>query len=225
MSNIKELKIRAKEILNGNWGVAIVASLIVTLLSTGPTVTGMWTYFISMSISIFIAGPLIYGLTYFNINLINNKKGSIIDVFKPFGSQYTQTLIASLLTAFYIFLWALLLVIPGIIKAFSYAMTPYICMNDSNISASEAINESKKMMHGNKLRLFCLYMNFLWILIIWAIIGGLIIGLVNVILGISLAYIGSLLICIYILPYLGVAQTLFFQEVAQSNGLVTIIEQ
>lgn len=58
-------------------------------------------------------------------------------------------------------LWSLLLVIPGIVKSYSYAMAPYIMAEHPALTANEAITESRRIMDGNKWRLFCLDFSFI----------------------------------------------------------------
>lgn len=66
----------------------------------------------------------------------------------------------------FIFLWMLLFIIPGIVKSFSYAMTPYILEENPELSANEAIDRSRAMMKGHKFDLFWLYLSFIgWILL------------------------------------------------------------
>ena len=65
------------------------------------------------------------------------------------------------LQGLYIVLWSLLLVIPGIVKIYSYAMTPYIMAEHPSLTANEAITESRRIMDGNKWRLFCLDFSFI----------------------------------------------------------------
>ena len=61
----------------------------------------------------------------------------------------------------FIFLWSLLLVIPGIIKAYEYYMVPYLLAEYPDMSWSEASRRSKEMMYGNKLNTFILEISFL----------------------------------------------------------------
>ena len=56
--------------------------------------------------------------------------------------------------------WGLLLLVPGIIKAYSYAMTPYILLDDKDIHGEDAIDKSMKMMDGHKWQLFKLDLLF-----------------------------------------------------------------
>ena len=58
-------------------------------------------------------------------------------------------------------LWSLLLLIPGIIKAFSYAMTPFIIEEYPELSSTEAIHRSRMMMRGHKFDLFWLELSFI----------------------------------------------------------------
>jgi uncharacterized membrane protein len=71
-----------------------------------------------------------------------------------------------LLMGVYTLAWTLLLIIPGIIKSFSYALTPFILTDKPELSANEAIELSMKMMDGHKLDLFILYLSFIgWYLL------------------------------------------------------------
>lgn len=99
-----------------------------------------------------------------------------------------------LLVGIYTFLWTLLLIIPGIIAAFSYAMTPYILEENPYMPINEAIRQSKVMMYGNKWRLFCLEISFIG----WALLSVLTCG------------IGFL----WLAPYINAAECAFFFDVS-----------
>ena len=77
--------------------------------------------------------------------------------FDRFGIGFAQHFLRSL----YSFLWGLLFIIPGIIASYSYAMTPYILAENPDMSASDAIEQSKYMMDGYKWELFCLHFSFI----------------------------------------------------------------
>lgn len=83
--------------------------------------------------------------------------GDLFSKFDQFGQGFAQAFLRRL----YVFLWSLLFIIPGIVKSFSYAMTPFIMADNPNLTASEAINLSKKMMDGHKLDLFWLDLTFI----------------------------------------------------------------
>lgn len=70
------------------------------------------------------------------------------------------------LRAVYTLLWSLLLIIPGIVKACSYAMTPYILYDNPKLQGNAAIELSMRMMRGHKMKLCVLYLSFIgWFLL------------------------------------------------------------
>ncbi|MDR0771905.1 MAG: DUF975 family protein [Candidatus Peribacteria bacterium] len=73
----------------------------------------------------------------------------------------------------YIFLWSLLLVIPGIIKGYSYALVPYLLRDNKKLEYNDVITKSRKLMDGHKFNLFVLDLSFLG----WAILALLSFGI------------------------------------------------
>lgn len=73
----------------------------------------------------------------------------------------------------YIFLWTLLLVIPGIVKSYSYRMVPYIMAEQPDINYRDAIRISREMMDGEKMNTFVLDLSF----ILWGLLGAVTCGL------------------------------------------------
>ena len=161
-----ELKNRAKQSLTGNWGAAILGLVIygaiVSLLST----TGVGS---------FVTGLVSLGYISLYISLLRGKtptfEGSISAITENIGTKFVSTLLVML----YTFLWSLLFIIPGIVKSYSYAMTPYILLDRPELSATDAIKESEKMMNGHKMELFILDLSFIgWILLSMLTCGVLI---------------------------------------------------
>ncbi|MBP1589663.1 MAG: DUF975 family protein [Kiritimatiellae bacterium] len=155
-----KLKDRALHGPNGNYwtffGFFIVSMLIGIAFSFVPVVNFL---------SFLITAPLTYGAFNLSLRGADHKQLSIGDGFIGF-SQYGRALGYYLLTMIFIFLWSLLLIIPGIIKAFSYAMTPYILLDHPEMGVNEAITESRRIMDGHKWELFCLHLSFIgWMLL------------------------------------------------------------
>ncbi len=73
-----------------------------------------------------------------------------------------KILAVTLLEALYIWLWSLLLVLPGIAAAYRYRMAVYVILDDPSLSASEAIGVSARLTYGHKLELFLLDLSFWW---------------------------------------------------------------
>ena len=142
----------------------------------------------------FVLGSFIgVGYAKFNLNLVDKKNAAFETLFEYF-SHWKTTTIARLLRALYVFLWSLLFIIPGIVAGFSYAMTDYILAEDPELTADEAISQSKSIMIGNKWRFFCLQFSFIG----WDILATLAFG------------IGHL----WLTPYKQAAYAAFYREVS-----------
>jgi len=89
----------------------------------------------------------------------------LFSLFDHFGTGFAQRFLRGL----YEFLWGLLLIIPGIVASYSYAMTPYILAENPNMGARDAISRSKAMMDGHKGELFMLHLSFIG----WDILAAL----------------------------------------------------
>lgn len=112
-----------------------------------------------------IGGAITLGYVKFNLSLVDHKPASFAQLFSEFH-RLGQGLLMQLLRNIYTFLWALLLLIPGIYASYGYAMTPYILLENPELTANEAIGKSKELMHGNRWRLFCLEISFIgWALL------------------------------------------------------------
>jgi len=161
-------------------------------------IAGAFFLFIIISLAVgvlyFILGSFVgVGYAKFNLNLVDKKETKFESMFEYF-SYWKTTSVMRLLRVIYIFLWSLLFIIPGIVAGFSYAMTNYIMAENPNLTASEAIEQSKAMMMGKRWRLFCLQFSFIG----WDILATLAFG------------IGHL----WLTPYKQAAKAAFYREVS-----------
>ena len=101
-------------------------------------------------------------------------------LFLPFH-RYGRVLGGSLWKYLWVFLWSLLFVVPGIVKYYSYFCTEYILADSPNVEATRALDLSKKMMHGNKAKVFVMHLSFLG----WILLGAAGMIAVGVILGVT----------------------------------------
>ena len=193
----KELRAIARENLQGNWGISVGVALVAALL--GGMVTGsgnisfqfnentvrnlppaFWGFllpFVSvvglLGLAMFIIGGVVeLGYAKFLLKQHDKKELVFADLFSQFerfGTGFAQRFLRTLYTA----LWTLLFVVPGIIKSLSYAMTPFILEDHPELTASEAINRSKKLMDGHKMDLFILSLTFIG----WDILSALTFGI------------------------------------------------
>ena len=124
-------------------------------------------------LGIVISGPMLFGLNRICVDLVRGNRDVRVErLFEGFTSCFTSSLILNLLISLYTFLWSLLFVIPGIVKSYSYAMAPYILQDAPSTDWEKCIDESQKMMNGNKWQLFCLDFSFIG----WYILGALCFG-------------------------------------------------
>jgi len=163
----KVLMQRAREALKGKWGLAVGSFLVYMLMS------GILSYIPKTGglLSIIISGPMAIGVSIFSLAISRDKNPQFEQIFYGF-KKFGVSLGAYLLTVVFVILWAILLIIPGIIAALSYSLTFFIIAEDDSIGPLEAIRKSKKMMYGYKWKLFCLYLRFLgWVLLCVLTIG------------------------------------------------------
>lgn len=105
------------------------------------------------------------GIIMIYLNMVKGNRPDIGRMFDGF-QNVGPCVILFLLTKLFTFLWSLLFFIPGIIKALSYSMGMYILAEHPEMTATEALNESKRIMVGHKGELFILYLSFIgWVLL------------------------------------------------------------
>ncbi|MDR1590072.1 MAG: DUF975 family protein [Oscillospiraceae bacterium] len=111
----------------------------------------------------------------------------------------------NIVTGFFIFLWTILFIVPGIIAAFRYSMAVYILADDPTKGALECIRESKQMMKSHKLNLFVLELSFLG----WLFIAGFVATLFTFIIGLQLD-----IFMIWLTPYMELTRANFYNSVS-----------
>ena len=152
---------------------------------------------IIMAAIYFLLGSVVsIGYARFNLNLVDRGNPAFETLFGYF-SHWQNAVVARLLQSVYILLWSLLFIIPGIVATYSYAMTEFILAENPDLTASEAIAQSKVIMTGNRWRLFCLHFSFIG----WDILSSLTRG------------IGGL----WLLPYKRAAEAAFYREITGTD--------
>jgi len=126
-------------------------------------------------VKIFILNPLQVGCYGF---FRENAKGfnADLDIIKSGFTNYGHTFVTLLLKDIFQALWTLLFIVPGIIKAYSYRMVPFILRDNPELSATEVITASRKMMDGQKWNMFVFDLSYIG----WMLLGAITCGLVNV---------------------------------------------
>lgn len=168
----QEIKARAKDQLGNNlfcnaWLFAVLACFIFSVIcsAAGSIIVGIG--------AVIVTGPLSFGLNYLFLKQARDHQPMDLgDMFKGFSSDFGQNLLIGLMTAIFTALWSLLLIVPGIVKAYSYSMVYYIKADHPEYDWRQCIAESQAMMNGHKMDLFILDLSFIG----WMIVGSLCLG-------------------------------------------------
>lgn len=217
-----ELRAQARERLDGKWGTFVLMTFlmcVIQVLLQIPSYIGSLLEVLSpenamaslsfsniSNILSLLALPLGWGLT---VSLLRNHREESVDIENLFDGfrrgRYVRVFCALFLVNLFTFLWTLLLIIPGIMKAFSYALTPYILLDEPELTAKQAISRSCEIMQGRRWKLFCLYFSFIG----WGILCVLTFG------------IGFL----WLAPYINASIAAFYEDARAEYEAENSIEQ
>ena len=217
-----ELRAQARERLEGKWGTFVLMTFLMLVIQTILQIPGYIGSLLEIlspenvlaslsfsnisNILSLLALPLSWGLT---VSLLRNHREESVDLENLFdgfrGGRYTRVFCALFLVHLFTFLWTLLLIIPGIMKAFSYALTPYILLDEPELTARQAITRSCEIMEGRRWKLFSLYLSFIG----WGILSLLTFG------------IGFL----WLAPYMNASIAAFYEDARAEYEASKTIEQ
>lgn len=112
--------------------------------------------------------------------------------FKQVGIVVLNTILCAL--------WAILLVVPGIIKGLAYSMYPYVLRDEPDLSVWQTLKKSEAIMKGYKGKLFLMYLSFVG----WFILGAFTFGILY----------------IWLTPYIMTSTVKFYDDVRRAyyNG-------
>ncbi len=118
-----------------------------------------------------------YGYTSYALGVVRGEQPGYGELFSRFYMA-GKIILATVLEICFVFLWTLLMVIPGIIAAYRYRLGPYCLRDDPDISVLEAFRRSKATMRGRKWELFSLDLSFL----LWVMGASLLVEIVGTVL-------------------------------------------
>ncbi len=177
----RDLMRLARESLSNHWGLGVVVMLLYLIFTTGVSELSSLSKLAELSefiplvgslVCMIISGPMAVGFYLVFLSIARRSETDVSKLFYGF-SRFWTALGANFFMSMFIFLWTLLLIIPGIIATYAYSMTYFIIADDPSVKASEAIRRSKEMMRGNKWKLFYLYWRFFG----WALLCILTLGI------------------------------------------------
>ena len=133
--------------MGGMVAIGTLVGVAVNVFITAPLETGASRYFLESTQERLNFGNLFYAFT-------SGKYGNIVFVN-------------------FLFLWSLLLVIPGIVMGYAYSMVPYLLAENPALDYRRALSLSKDMTQGHKWDIFVLELSFIG----WFLLGALACGL------------------------------------------------
>lgn len=108
------------------------------------------------------------GFVIFTLHVSRDEKAEFGNLFDGFG-LFFRVLWLGILEGLLIFLWSLLLVVPGIVAAYRYRQALYLLLDHPERSAWQCLRESSALMSGHKWELFVLDLSFLG----WAMLSAM----------------------------------------------------
>ena len=192
MLTSSEYKSLARANLKGNWTFPVLTVLVYVLFSLTSEIP-----MVGFLIALCILLPMRYTYKQLFLEFKRGERDNMVGRLFGFFKHYTTAFATAFMVALYTFLWSLLLVIPGIIKAISYSQTYYIAKDYPEYSVDQCIEASMAMMRGHKGEYFMLFLSFIgWIL-----------------LGILTCGIALLWVC----PYMEVTFAHYYEDLKQEH--------
>lgn len=217
-----ELKENAKNSLKGKWGEAILVLIIFGVISmavTGIALIGNNAalnsadsiskfledpnsfnfgipQIISSILSILVSAFLALGSVSYFLKVSRNENVTFKELFSK-TSLWLLYIGVTIMTSIFIGLWSLLLIIPGIIASYRYAMVNYIMVDNPELGVFGAIKRSKEIMVGHKMDLFVLQLSFIG----WLLLSALTLGI----------------LMLYVTPYMNVTFANFYNSIKDQN--------
>ena len=175
MENNQIMK-EAQESLKGKWGISIAACLIAGVITIMITILG--GYLINEDwggnlLSLFVTPPIGVGLALFFLNIHSGNKLEIKTIFNPFKDVWLNSVLAYFMMIVIIIIGSILFIIPGIIAFLMFSQVFYIIAEDNKIDPYNALVKSKKMMDGNKWKLFKIMLIILLLAIVCILTLGI----------------------------------------------------
>lgn len=208
-----ELKAMGKEDFKRDYWSYVLVAFLAILASGSFPLKFQWDSginaghgVIGILVGVFLLHPLYVGTRrFFLSNLYREGKTPIGTVLYAFDHSYGNVVLTTFLKSLFIVLWSLLLVIPGIVKLYSYFMVDYILADNPTLDQSRAFEISKKTMVNEKMNVFVFDLSF----ILWLILSGITLGIAGV---------------FFVFPYIEASKARLYDQLKQkalTNGFAT----
>jgi uncharacterized membrane protein len=163
-----------------------------SVLSSARPSTGAWLINLSLQLAITIVGA---GFTLFILNTVRGTGAALENLLDGFAI-FWRVLLLNLVEGFFILLWGLLLVVPGIIAAYRYSMALYVLLDHPEYGIMDCLRESKAITAGHKMELFKLDLSFLG----WGLLT-------------AAPYVGYL-VSVFVTPYYAITHAFYYERLS-----------
>lgn len=206
MDRIK-IKKQAKKMIKNNlwniwkpylivWGISLLLSYSVVLI-LNLDAESIKSNLVDLIIS-FVTLPLTVGYLSFLLNFVRGKKTTVNDVFSKMNI-ILPIFAVNIIVSLAVVVGCVFLIVPGVIVGLMFSMTSYL-LADGETNIGDVLKKSINMMKGYKWNYFVFCLSFLG----WILLGVVTLGL---------AYI-------YVLPYMNVATTLYYEELKNNQVVI-----
>lgn len=202
-------KENAKVLFKQNYWPSVFAALM-----SGPIITSMFTVdsgapkFVSgllLLLYVFFILPLTVGAASVFWKNADGLKPQAAEIFKPFrddreGHDVWNIILTMAAKEGFTLICYFLLIIPGIIKTYEYALVPYILASDETVTSDVCLTlkRSRWIMNGHKMDLFLLDLSFFG----WYLLDVLTFGILGI---------------FYVDPYRSQARALFCKDLLSED--------
>ncbi len=169
-----EIKLASKNALQGKWNQIALVYFVSYLISAfaGAIIGTATSGFGTIAIAVFCTIPLAVGTTRASMAVFRNSEKLEVEMLMTGYKAFTRVLEIGLRKYVIIFLYTLLLIIPGIIKTYTYRFTNLILLDEPELSPKEVLAKSKEMTDGKKFDLFVLDLSFIgWFILAMFTLG------------------------------------------------------
>lgn len=214
--NRPAIKAEAKSFIgqNARWWKMTLATILLYLLDGGISIyvniatavnrdDPSTTVGYSSSVITLLLIPFTIAASGYYLNHIRGFNPEWKSLYKEGIDNYGSYLVTGVLVNVFTFLWSLLFVVPGIIKALAYSQAKYVIHDNPRLKGKEAIEISKRMTNGFKGDLFSMCLSFIG----WYILVGLTGGI----------------LAIYVTPYVETTAAMYYENLKRysiENGIV-----
>lgn len=201
-----ELIQEARSLLK-DWGKTILPWLMVMLMVSWfilGWLNAITFYIAGTLIDVAIVAPFAFGAIFIMLlDFVRTKELKFSKVWCAFSRPfYFKRIVLGVILQIYCILWALVFIIPGLIKCASYQLTPYLMIDYQDLSVNELIDVSRMMMRGYKWQWWKLYLSMFG----WWVLCIITLGIVSV----------------WLIPYYYTIMALFYTKVKDSYSQETI---